>query len=123
MSHEPRFYVDEPRLALRPEFRTNQGAVDSELTMLAHSTYNINGWVPNPLFRVERPPLFENEPVVKVARLDGPTYDDARRLVDHALEAERTGLLGRYYVDLRGPHPDGERVAGAHGRPARRPGF
>ena len=109
VSHEPRFYADEPRLALRPEFRTNQGAVDSELTMLAHSTYNINGWVPNPLFRVERPPLLENEPVVKVARLDGPTYDDARRLVDHALEAERTGLLGRYYVDVRGPHPDGER--------------
>ena len=108
VSHEPRFYADEPRLALRPEFRTNQGAIDSELTMLAHSTYNINGWVPNPLFRVERPPLLENEPVVKVARLDGPTYDDARRLVDHALEAERTGLLGRYYVDVRGPHPDGE---------------
>jgi len=109
VSHEPRYYVDEPRLARRPEFRTNQGAVDSELTMLAHSTYNINGWVPNPLFRVERPPLLENEPAVKVARLDGPTYDDARSLVDHALEAERTGLLGRYYVDLRGPHPDGER--------------
>ena len=108
VSHEPRFYADEPRLALRPEFRTNQGAIDSELTMLAHSTYNINGWVPNPLFRVERPPLLENEPVVKVTRLDGPTYDDARRLVDHALEAERTGLLGRYYVDVRGPHPDGE---------------
>ena len=109
VSHEPRLYVDEPRLALRPEFRTNQGAVDSELTLLAHSTYNINGWVPNPLFRVERPPLLVNEPVVKVARLDGPTYDDARRLVDHALEAEHTGLLGRYYVDVRGPHPDGER--------------
>lgn len=109
VSHEPRFYVDEPRLAQRAEFRTNQGAVDSELTMLAHSTYNINGWVPNPRFRVERPPPFENEPVVKVARLDGPAYDDARRLVDQALAAERTGLLGRYYVDLRGPHPDGER--------------
>jgi uncharacterized protein (TIGR03790 family) len=106
--HEPVFYLDEPRLALRPEFRTNQGAVDSELTMLAHSTYNINGWVPNPLFRVERPFPFETEPVVKVARLDGPTEEDALRLVDHALEAERTGLLGRYYIDLRGPHPDGE---------------
>jgi uncharacterized protein (TIGR03790 family) len=109
VSHEPRFYIDEPRLALRPEFRTNQGAVDSELTLLAHSTYNINGWVPNPLFRVERPPPLENEPVVKVARLDGPTDAAARRLVDHALEGERTGLLGRFYVDWRGPHPDGER--------------
>jgi uncharacterized protein (TIGR03790 family) len=108
VSHEPAYFADEPRFALRPEFRTNQGAVDSELTMLAHGTYNINGWVANPLFRVERPIPFENEPVVKVTRLDGPTEEDALRLVDHALEAERTGLLGRYYVDLRGPHPAGE---------------
>jgi uncharacterized protein (TIGR03790 family) len=109
ISHEPRFYADEPRLAPRAEFRTNQGAVDSELTLLAHSTYNINGWVPNPLFRNDHPLPFENEPAVKVSRLDGPTYDEARRLVDHALEAEATGLAGRYYVDLRGLHPDGER--------------
>ncbi|HUJ42533.1 MAG TPA: TIGR03790 family protein [Opitutaceae bacterium] len=108
VSHEPRFYADEPRLAVREEFRTNRGAVDSELTLLAHGTYNINGWVPNPLFRVERPPAFASEPVVKVTRLDGPTETAARRLVDHALEGERSGLLGRYYIDLRGPHPDGE---------------
>lgn len=108
VSHAPAYFLDEPRFARRPEFRTNQGAVDSELTMLAHSTYNINGWVANPLFRLERPIPFENEPVVKVARLDGPTEEDARRLVDQALEAERTGLLGRYYINLRGPHPDGE---------------
>lgn len=46
--------------------------------------------------------------VVKVSRLDGPTWESARRLVTSALEGERTGLLGRYYVDLKGPHPDGE---------------
>ncbi len=108
VSHAPAYFLDEPRFALRPEFRTNQGAVDSELTLLAHSTYNINGWVANPLFRVDRPFPFENEPVVKVTRLDGPTEEDARRLVDHALEGERIGLLGRYYINLRGPHPDGE---------------
>ncbi|HUL55120.1 MAG TPA: TIGR03790 family protein [Opitutaceae bacterium] len=108
VNHEPRFYADEPRLRLREEFRTNRGAVDSELTLLAHGTYDINGWVPNPLFRVERPPAFASEPVVRVARLDGPTPAAARRLVDHALDAERTGLLGRYYIDWRGPNPDGE---------------
>jgi uncharacterized protein (TIGR03790 family) len=108
VSHDPAFYRDEPRLALRPEFRTNQGAVDSELTLLAHSTYNINGWVPNPLFRVEHPFPFEAEPVVKVTRLDGPTEAAALGLVDRALAAERTGLLGRYYVDQRGTHTDGD---------------
>ena len=110
--HEAAFFVDEPRLVDRAEFRTNQGAVDSELTLLARSSYNINGWVPNPLFGVERPSPLEHEPVVKVSRLDGPTDRDALRLVDQALEAERAGLIGRYYVDLRGPHPDGERWLG-----------
>jgi len=108
VGHEPRFYADESRLAARAEFRTNQGAVDSELTLLAHSTYNINGWVPNPLFRAEQSWPFEYEPVVKVTRLDGPSYDDACGLVDRALAAERTGLIGRFYVDVRGPHPSGE---------------
>ena len=108
VSHDPAFYLDEPRLMLRPEFRTSQGAVDSELTLLAHSTYNINGWVPNPLYRVEHPFPLEPEPVVKVTRLDGPTEAAALGLVDRALEAERTGLLGRYYVDERGTKSDGD---------------
>ncbi len=94
---------------LRQEFATNAGAVDSELSMLAHSTYDINGWVPNPWYGVDRTTLIEAEPVVKVARLDGPTFADAAGLVDHALEAERTGLLGRYYVSVRGPNRTGER--------------
>lgn len=108
VSHDPAYYHDEPRLALRPELRTNRGAVDSELCLLAHTTYNINGWVHNPLFREDHPFPFADEPVVKVTRLDGPTAQDARRLVDDALAAEKTGLLGRYYVDLRGPHPEGD---------------
>jgi len=109
VSHDPQFFVDSPRFASQPLFRTNAGAVDSELTLLAHGTYDINGWVPNPLFGAGPPAPLEFQPVVKVARLDGPTAGDARALVDHALEAEGTGLLGRYYIDLRGPHPEGER--------------
>ncbi|OHE89449.1 MAG: hypothetical protein A3G75_09470 [Verrucomicrobia bacterium RIFCSPLOWO2_12_FULL_64_8] len=108
ISHEPRYYADVRHFTNRPEFRTNRSAVDSELTLLAHTTYNINAWLPNPLFLRERPPPIENEPVVKVARLDGPTYEQANRLVDLALAAERSGLMGRYYVEVRGPHSDGE---------------
>jgi hypothetical protein len=37
-----------------------------------------------------------------VGRLDGPTPAIARRLVDDALEVERTGLRGVFYVDARG---------------------
>jgi hypothetical protein len=51
--------------------------------------------------------------VVKVSRLDGPTYESARRLVTSALEGERRGLLGRYYVDLGGPDPEGDKWLGS----------
>src|SRR5262249_10511931 len=44
-------------------------------------------------------------PVLLTARLDGPTPDIAKRLVDDAVEAERTGLSGKVYVDARGLPP------------------
>jgi uncharacterized protein (TIGR03790 family) len=109
VNDEQKFHRREPRFTLQAEFATNAGAVDSELSLLAHSTYDINGWLPNPWFGAVQASLFEAEPVVKVARLDGPAFADAAGLVDHAMEAERTGLLGRFYVSVRGPSRDGER--------------
>ena len=109
VNDDQEFHRREARLTLQAEFPTNAGAVDSELSLLAHSTYDISGWVPNPWFGVDQASLVEAQPVVKVTRLDGPTLADAAGLVDHALEAERTGLLGRFYVTVRGPHRDGER--------------
>jgi len=44
-----------------------------------------------------------------VSRLDGPTATEAMGLVDLAMQAERTGLLGRAYVDIAGPHENGNR--------------
>lgn len=108
IAHDPRLFSENTPLASRPEFRTNQAAVDSELSLLAQSGYNINAWVPNPLYRNEHPTPFDLSSVVKVGRLDGPTLEDAERLVDNALVAERTGLIGRSYVDLGGPHREGD---------------
>ena len=92
-----------------PQFRTNAGAVDSELSLLAQPGYPINAGVPNPLFDNPEPSDQARSQVVKVSRLDGPTAADAMGLVDRALEAERTGLLGRAYVDIAGPHENGDR--------------
>lgn len=111
--HDDPTLHDEAKLkGFSPEFRTNAGAVDSELCLLAQSGYEITATVLNPLF-----PAFGKsgasevtaELVIKVSRLDGPTWGDARRLVNSALEGERTGLLGRAYVDLQGPHAKGDR--------------
>jgi uncharacterized protein (TIGR03790 family) len=93
---------------MAPELHKNESAVDAELCLIALGGYEIAALVPNPLFANDRPPSLDAELVVKVTRLDGPTWESARHLVTSALEAERTGLVGRYYVDLQGPHPDGD---------------
>ena len=90
-------------------FATNQAAVDSELALLAESVHPTGRFVPNVLFQNEAPTMFDQGRVVKTTRLDGPTVEAARALVDHALIAERDGLLGRAYVDIGGIHEDGDR--------------
>ncbi len=107
--NDPARYRDVSPLTDHAEFRTNAGAVDSELSLLAQTDYPINASVPNPLFGVADPTDAERAAVVEVSRLDGPTARDARGLVDLAVEAERTGLLGRAYVDIAGPHESGDR--------------
>lgn len=106
---DPAFIEATGPLASRQEFRTNRGAVDSELALLAQSGYPVTGVVNNPLFNREHPTFLEAGKIVRVGRLDGPTYGDAAALVDHALEAERVGLIGRAYVDIGGAHPEGDK--------------
>jgi uncharacterized protein (TIGR03790 family) len=108
IDHDPSLYADSP-FTQRAEFRTNAGAVDAELTMVAHPNYPINSFVPNPLFQNENVIAAERAQIVKVARLDGPTLDDALALVDRAMAVERTGLLGRAYVDIGGLHAIGDK--------------
>ncbi len=100
IAHAAEYYADALPYTRRGEFRTNAGAVDAELSLLALPNYPINAFVPNPLFQNERPGATERAQVVLVSRLDGPTVEDANALVDRALAAERSGLLGRAYVDL-----------------------
>lgn len=107
IAHDPSLYREVRPLTDRAEFRTNAGAVDSELSLLARTDYPINASVRNPLFHNGQPSDGERALVVEVSRLDGPTAEDAMGLVDRALEAEHNGLLGRAYADLAGPHENG----------------
>jgi uncharacterized protein (TIGR03790 family) len=109
IDHDPSLYREVAPLTIHPEMRTNQGAVDSELSLLAQTDYPINACIPNPLYHNEAPTEFARAQVVKVSRLDAPAAEDALHLVDLAVEAERTGLLGRAYVDAAGPHENGDR--------------
>ena len=109
IAHDPALYAEVPPFTQRGEFRTNSGSVDSELSLLARPNYPISAFVPNALFQNDRATRFDRDRIVEVARLDGPTVEDALALVDRALAAERTGLLGRAYLDFGGNHPDGDR--------------
>lgn len=106
--NDPTLLEEKPGRKIPAELNKNESAVDAELSLVAEGGYDITAPVPNPLFANDRPLAPTAGLVVKVTRLDGPTWASARHLVTAALEAERTGLLGRYYVDLKGPHAEGD---------------
>lgn len=89
---------------LRPEFRRNEAAVDNELACLPRLMhgYSLAGPWLNPLyFTTNAASLHPTNGLLLVARLDGATPAIARGLVDKALQAEKDGLWGRAYFDVR----------------------
>jgi uncharacterized protein (TIGR03790 family) len=81
----------------------SQAAVDSELSLLWWDDYELVRWQDNLLnFQVAESARNAKPPILMVARLDGPTPERAKRLVDQAVEVEKTGLTGKVYVDARG---------------------
>ncbi len=73
-------------------------SVDSELALVLRDTYELYRWQPN-LLRTAGPHPYKT---LMVSRLDGPSYDIAKGLVDKAIAAEKTGLSGNACIDSRG---------------------
>ncbi len=93
---------------VRPELQRNEAAVDSELTWLPLLKLNVplSGPLPNWVYGATNAAVLNpTNGLLLVARLDGPTVEIARGLVDQALAAERDGLWGRAYFDARGLAP------------------
>jgi uncharacterized protein (TIGR03790 family) len=87
------------------QLRKNGAAVDSELALLPRleQKYPITGPVKNDFYTLTNAALFQpTNGLLMVTRLDGPSADVARGLVDKAMEAETNGLCGNAYFDLRG---------------------
>ena len=85
-----------------------QGAsVDSELALVRENSYPLDGSLPNKYFLGFRGKEVKNMPekVVLVSRLDGPSEEIVRRIIDDSLYAEKEGLSGRAYFDARWPDP------------------
>lgn len=89
---------------LPPPLQRNDASVDHELALLARpGGHDPMGVTPNPaLGATNAARLHPTNGVFLVTRLDGPTPEIARGLVDKALEAESGGLWGHAYIDLRG---------------------
>jgi uncharacterized protein (TIGR03790 family) len=88
----------------QPELRRNEAAVDSELACLPlpPELRKATGLVRNSTYTTTNSAwLHPTNGLLMVARLDGPTADIARGLVDRAMQAETNGYWGRAYCDTR----------------------
>ena len=79
-------------------------SVDSELSMVLYDDYELYRWRPNKLRHNSPYPDIRS---LMVSRLDGPSFNIARNLIDKALIAEKKGLKGIAYIDSRGIKDDG----------------
>jgi uncharacterized protein (TIGR03790 family) len=99
---ELQFWYEAQQLYAKPQ---TMAAVDSEMTLIMVGPYQKGSWLPNPFnLGFGRLPVISRvrANTLRVGRLDGPTPATARRLVDDALEVEKTGLRGVFYLDARG---------------------
>ncbi len=91
---------DQHRISIAVE---SLACVDSELMCLWWPPYELSRWQPNPLYWKAPKELNNRFPnTLMTCRLDGPTADIAKRLVDDAVEVEANGLKGKVYFDARG---------------------
>lgn len=91
----------------------DEASVDSELAVLGLTNPPIQGGLRNPYFnqQVRFPHAQNTTGLLLVGRLDGPDDATVKRMIDDAIAAEETGLLGRAVIDLAlktGAYQEGE---------------
>jgi len=79
----------------------NFASVDGELALIRYGDYDIDAVVENPIFNSEDHITLESK-ILVVSRLDGPTVEIAKGLVEKAILAEALGCYGESFLDTRG---------------------
>ena len=101
ISEDPTLIAPE---TLMVQLRPNAAAVDSELALLPIQGLPLYGLVANPYFADKRirpfGQFFANY-MILVTRLDGTTPAIVRRMIQDAVDTEKTELTGRAFFDLR----------------------
>ena len=81
----------------------SQAAVDSELMLLWWDKYELRRWQINLNYFQTTDKMREGKPpVLLTSRLDGPSPEVVKRMIDDAVATEKAGLKGKVYVDARG---------------------
>lgn len=99
--------------ALKPfSWARELASLDSELALVLAGDYELEGWQANPSYLGYRGKKIERMPdiALMVSRLDGPTPDLVRRIIDDSLAAEAKGLSGTAFFDARWPRPGPEKA-------------
>jgi uncharacterized protein (TIGR03790 family) len=97
-------YLGDQKLGPAVLLQHNEASVDSELAVSGLVSKNIAGAMSNPFFRNYASIFdFQDQNLLLVCRLDGPTLIDVKAMIDRTLEAETAGLQGFAYIDARGP--------------------
>ena len=94
--------------------KTKNASLDSELAMLFEDKYDLSGWQPNP-FYVGYGQKFQKKRdlTLMVSRLDGPSPEIVKRVIDDSIAIENAGLTGNAYFDARWPkNESGEELSG-----------
>lgn len=87
--------------------KDSEASVDSEIALLRFKDYALDGWLPNPYFLAykNKPLSSERGNILLVARLDGPSPETVKRIIDNSIETETSGLSGKAYFDARWKEP------------------
>jgi len=89
---------------------------DSELSLLYFPAYALMRWQSNTAHYAFNPLTREALPwTLMVARLEAPTFEQAKQLIDSAIATEKTGLTGKFYIDARGIVPEKGATVGTYG--------
>jgi uncharacterized protein (TIGR03790 family) len=84
-------------------YAESHAAVDSELMLLWWDKYELRRWQINlNNFQVTAKEREGKQPVLLTSRLDGPSPEVVKRMIDDAVAVEKEGLKGKVYVDARG---------------------
>lgn len=89
------------------KLQNTAASVDSELTILGQPAVTREGPLKNPYFNQDQPFHEAGMPIALVGRIDGPSIEVCRRLIDDAIHAEIHGIWGQGYIDLDDRHEIG----------------